>query len=103
MKHLLALCLCLLLGACAAHPPLPETLPTLTLPRQLHVQREQDGQRQDWLLVIQSEDHRLRWSLLDLLGIPRPANCSRGRAGRPTACCHPTRQRANCSPPCCSP
>ncbi|MCF1488411.1 hypothetical protein LZ838_13750 [Pseudomonas sp. AA27] len=71
MKHLLALCLCLLLGACAARPPLPETLPTLTLPRQLHVQREQDGQRQDWLLVIQDEDHRLRWSLLDLLGIPQ--------------------------------
>ncbi|MDF0734035.1 hypothetical protein P0Y43_25465 [Pseudomonas entomophila] len=67
----LAALLCLLLTACASRPPLPERLPTLTLPRQLHVEREQAGQRQDWLLVIQREDTRLRWSLLDLLGIPQ--------------------------------
>lgn len=70
MKPWLALCLCLLLGACAARAPLPEALPALSLPRQLHVEREQDGQRQDWLLVIQGEQQRLRWSLLDPLGIP---------------------------------
>ena len=71
MKYLTTLALCLLLGACAAHPPLPTQAPTLELPQQLHVLRKQAGQRQDWLLVIQREDHRLRWSLLDLLGIPQ--------------------------------
>lgn len=71
MKALLAMLCCLLLGACAARPPLPEQAPALELPRQLHVEREQAGQRQDWLLVIQREDTRLRWSLLDLLGIPQ--------------------------------
>ena len=74
MKPLLSLfvlCACLLLGACASKAPLPEPLPPLALPMQLHVQREQAGERQDWLLVIQREDQRLRWSLLDLLGIPQ--------------------------------
>ena len=50
--------------------PLPQQTPTLTLPMQLHVQREQADQRQDWLLVIQQEDAGLRWSLMDPLGIP---------------------------------
>ena len=71
LPPLLAALLCLLLTACAARPPLPAQLPTLALPTQLHVEREQDGQRQDWLLVIQREGTRLRWSLLDLLGIPQ--------------------------------
>ncbi|MBK5000925.1 hypothetical protein IAE37_003201 [Pseudomonas sp. S31] len=71
MKQLLAIALCLLLGACAARPPLPTRLPALQLPQQLHIEREQAGQRQDWLLVIQDEHGRLRWSLLDLLGIPQ--------------------------------
>ncbi|MHA6198455.1 hypothetical protein ACX3YG_29295 [Pseudomonas wadenswilerensis] len=71
MKRLLLLVACLILAACAARPPLPEQLPPLTLPMTLHVQREQAGQRQDWLLVVQREDQRLRWSLMDLLGIPQ--------------------------------
>ena len=74
MKRLLpvlVLSVCLLLGACASNAPLPEQLPPLALPMQLHVQREQAGERQDWLLVIQREDQRLRWSLMDLLGIPQ--------------------------------
>ncbi|MCU1735249.1 MULTISPECIES: hypothetical protein [unclassified Pseudomonas] len=74
MKRLLpflVLSICLLLGACASNAPLPEPLPPLALPMQLHVQREQAGERQDWLLVIQREDQRLRWSLMDLLGIPQ--------------------------------
>jgi len=71
MKYLITVAMCLLLGACATHPPLPARAPTLELPQQLHVQREQAGQRQDWLLVVQREDDRLRWSLLDLLGIPQ--------------------------------
>jgi hypothetical protein len=66
---LLSLCL-LLLCACASQAPLPETLPHLPLPLQLHIQREQAGQRQDWLLVVQQEEASLRWSLLDPLGIP---------------------------------
>jgi hypothetical protein len=66
----LLLCLSLLLAACASPPPLPSSTPELALPLQLHVQREQDGQRQDWLLVIQQEGDALRWSLLDPLGMP---------------------------------
>ena len=71
MRRLLLIGLCLLLGACAGQAPLPTAMPTLQLPRQMHVEREQDGQRQDWLLVVQGEDARLRWSLLDPLGIPQ--------------------------------
>lgn len=70
MKHLLMLTL-FLLNACTSQTPLPEQQPTLRLPMQLHIQREQAGQRQDWWLVIQGEGTRLRWSLLDLLGIPQ--------------------------------
>ena len=71
MKTWMALVLCLMLGACAARAPLPASPPALALPQQLHVERTQAGQRQDWLLVIQDEGGRLRWSLLDLLGIPQ--------------------------------
>ena len=71
MRLLLALFVTLLLSACAQHAPLPATPPTLALPLQLHVQREQAGQTQDWLLVVQQEGPALRWSLLDPLGIPQ--------------------------------
>lgn len=70
MRRLLPLFLLLVLSACAQHTPLPETPPTLQLPLQLHVQREQAGQTQDWLLVIQQEGAALRWSLMDPMGIP---------------------------------
>ena len=60
----------LLLSACASQPPLPEKNPTLALPMQLHVQRKEGGQSQDWLLVIQREGAALRWSMMDPLGIP---------------------------------
>ena len=59
----------LLLSGCTSLP-LPKHTPSLTLPMQLHVQRQQADQRQDWLLVIQQEDAGLRWSLMDPLGIP---------------------------------
>ncbi|MGH8380500.1 hypothetical protein [Pseudomonas sp.] len=71
MKRLLLILAFALLSACASRAPLPEQLPPLPLPMQLHIQRVQADQRQDWLLVIQREDARLRWSLLDLLGIPQ--------------------------------
>lgn len=71
MKRLLLILAFAWLAGCTSRPPLPAQLPTLALPLQLHVQREQAGQRQDWLLVIQQEDARLRWSLLDLLGMPQ--------------------------------
>lgn len=60
----------LLLSACASHAPLPAQIPHIKFPVQLHVQREQAGQRQDWLLIVQKERHGLRWSLMDPLGIP---------------------------------
>ena len=63
------ICLLLLLAGCTSLP-LPRHTPTLDLPMQLHIQREQADQRQDWLLVIQQESAGLRWSLMDPLGIP---------------------------------
>ncbi|MGY4492002.1 hypothetical protein [Pseudomonas sp. TE3610] len=70
MKRLLWLGFALLLSACASRAPLPARLPQLALPLQLHVQRLQGQQRQDWLLVIQQQDNGLRWSMIDPLGIP---------------------------------
>ncbi|WP_434607849.1 DUF3261 domain-containing protein [Pseudomonas sp. R1-7] len=60
----------LLLSACASQAPLPERMPTLALPLQLHIERQLAGQRQDWLLVIQRESTGIRWSMMDPLGIP---------------------------------
>ena len=62
----LALLLCLMLGACAQRAPLPEQLPSLELPLQLHVAQPE----QDSLLVIQQEDAALRFSLFDPMGVP---------------------------------
>jgi hypothetical protein len=69
IRSLLIGCL-LLLAACTSHAPLPERTPTLALPMQLHIERTLDGQRQDWLLVIQREATGIRWSMMDPLGIP---------------------------------
>jgi hypothetical protein len=69
-RFLLLGCL-LLLSACASQAPLPEHIPKLTLPLQLHIQRLEAAQRQDWVLVIQHEETGLRWSMMDLLGIPQ--------------------------------
>ena len=69
IRALLIACV-LLLAACASKAPLPVSVPELQLPMQLHIQRQQAGQRQDWLLVIQQEASGLRWSLMDPLGIP---------------------------------
>jgi len=69
IRGLLIACV-LLLSACASQAPLPARTPTLALPMQLHIERTLAGQRQDWLLVIQREDTGIRWSMMDLLGIP---------------------------------
>ncbi|SED39378.1 hypothetical protein [Pseudomonas migulae] len=61
----------LLLSACASKAPLPAQTPSLPLPQQLHIQRLADGQRQDWVLVIAREGPGIRWSMMDLLGIPQ--------------------------------
>ena len=61
----------LLLTACASQAPLPAQSPNLPLPQQLHIQRLQDSQRQDWVLVIAREGPGIRWSMMDLLGIPQ--------------------------------
>jgi hypothetical protein len=61
----------LLLSACASRAPLPEQTPNLALPLQLHIQRLVADQRQDWVLVIQREGLGIRWSMMDLLGIPQ--------------------------------
>ncbi len=71
MIRLLLMGCLLLLSACASQPPLPEKTPALTLPLQLHVQRLEGGQSQDWLLVIQREGAGIRWSMMDPLGIPQ--------------------------------
>jgi len=70
IRRFLLLATALLLSACASHAPLPAQTPHIKFPVQLHVLREQAGERQDWLLVVQKERHGLRWSLMDPLGIP---------------------------------
>jgi hypothetical protein len=70
LRYLLLGCL-VLLSACAGRAPLPEQTPSLELPLQLHIERMQDDQRQHWVLVIQSEGAGIRWSMMDLLGIPQ--------------------------------
>ncbi|MCP1623554.1 hypothetical protein [Pseudomonas nitroreducens] len=70
MIRWLSLAFLALLAGCAQQAPLPSALPPLATPLQLHIQREQAGASQDWLLVIQQEHHALRWSLIDPLGIP---------------------------------
>ena len=60
-----------LLSGCASQAPLPASNPTLPLPLQLHIERQQADQRQDWLLVIQREGPGIRWSMMDPLGIPQ--------------------------------
>jgi hypothetical protein len=60
-----------LLSACAGHAPMPLHNPQLALPLQLHIQRLEADQRLDWVLVIQSEGPGIRWSMMDLLGIPQ--------------------------------
>ncbi|WP_409315745.1 hypothetical protein [Pseudomonas sp. KCJK9016] len=71
MIRLILLACISLLGACASQAPLPVDNPTLPLPLQLHIERQQAGQRQDWLLVIQREGPGIRWSMMDPLGIPQ--------------------------------
>lgn len=61
----------LLLSACASQAPLPEHTSNLPLPQQLHIQRLVADQRQDWVLVIAREGPGIRWSMMDLLGIPQ--------------------------------
>src|SRR5690349_19259184 len=61
----------LLLSACTSRAPLPEHNPDLPLPLQLHIQRWQADERQDLILVIQREEPGIRWSMMDLLGIPQ--------------------------------
>ena len=58
-------------SGCASQAPLPAGNPTLPLPLQLHIERNQADQRQDWLLVIQREGPGIRWSMMDPLGIPQ--------------------------------
>ncbi|MGL4315672.1 MAG: DUF3261 domain-containing protein [Pseudomonas sp.] len=72
MLRAVLLGVCLLLAACAAHTPVPDTSPTLVaaLPLTLQIQRQQAGEQRDWLLVLQAEGPVLRWSLFDPLGVP---------------------------------
>jgi hypothetical protein len=70
IRSLLLGCL-LLLSACASQAPLPGQTEHLPLPQQLHIQRLLADQRQDWVLVIAREGPGIRWSMMDLLGIPQ--------------------------------
>ncbi|MCY1422817.1 hypothetical protein D9M71_385130 [compost metagenome] len=61
----------LLLSACTSRAPLPEKNPELPLPLQLHIQLLKPDDRLDWIVVIQREETGIRWSMMDLLGIPQ--------------------------------
>lgn len=60
----------LLLSACASQATLPAQIPHLKLPIQLHAQREQDGQYQDWRVEVKKRDHGVRWTLTTASGTP---------------------------------
>lgn len=72
MPRALLLALSLLLAGCAGHTPVPPSPQPLVaaLPLSLQIEREQQGARQAWLLVLQAEGQALRWSLFDPLGVP---------------------------------
>lgn len=72
MLRAVLLALMMLLGACAGHTPMPAGSPELTaaLPISLQIERTQNTEQRDWLLVIQGEGQALRWSLFDPLGVP---------------------------------
>ena len=72
LTRTLLLALALLLAACTGHTPVPPSSPQLVteLPLSLQIEREQAGQQQHWLLVLQAEGAALRWSLFDPLGVP---------------------------------
>ena len=72
MLRVALLVMTLLLGACAGHTPVPASSPALsaTLPISLQIERTQNAEQRDWLLVIQAEGEALRWSLFDPLGVP---------------------------------
>ncbi|MBV7574161.1 hypothetical protein KW846_15800 [Pseudomonas sp. PDM32] len=61
----------LLLSACTSRAPLPAQNPDLPLPLQLHIQLLKPDDRLDWVVVIQREETGIRWSMMDLLGIPQ--------------------------------
>ena len=61
----------LLLSACTNRAPLPAQNPDLPLPLQLHIQLLKPDDRLDWVVVIQREEAGIRWSMMDLLGIPQ--------------------------------
>lgn len=72
IQRILLAAMALLLSACATHTPLPAATPKLQaqLPLTLHIQRQTAGQADDLLLVIQEQEHALRWSLFDPIGAP---------------------------------
>ena len=72
MPRVVLFVLTLLLGACAGQTPVPASSPELTtgLPISLQIERTQNSEQRDWLLVIQAEGQTLRWSLFDPLGVP---------------------------------
>ena len=69
--RLLLIAATLLLSACAGRAPLPVHNPDLPLPLQLHIQRGLADEREVWVLVVQREEAGIRWSMMDLLGIPQ--------------------------------
>jgi hypothetical protein len=68
IRALLLSCM-LLLSACATQAPLPAQIPHLKLPIQLHAQRQQDGQHQDWQVEVKKRDHGVRWTLSTASGV----------------------------------
>lgn len=67
IRALLLTCV-LLLSACVNQNQLPAQIPHLRLPIQLHVQRAQDGEREDWLVAVKKRNHGVRWTLTTTSG-----------------------------------
>lgn len=69
-KSLVVLTLLLWLGACAQRQPLPAAIPHMPTASQWLVQTTDADQQHSWLLVVQPEQARLRFSLFNPLGVP---------------------------------
>ena len=91
IRALLIGCL-LLLAACASQPPLPVHTPSLALPLQLHIEREQDGQKVYSTRNLPGSTPYLKFTVQTPPG--EPAHPGLGTVGKPRLDRYPSEFKA---------